>query len=756
MKKDTRKILLGSFFTASVIVLLILLFGFSFFYIARKKTLDTLMEISNQGVKLVCQEVEQNQTLLRNLAILLEEDNEGNLDELRKKLIPVDKANSFRRMGFVVEDGTSYSTDYGDLSFDNDEKMSRFRPGLEGRESVVDGLKDLELGDPVTVYQVPFTAKDGRRCTLFATYSNRDYQDILSVSTFGGRGYSYIIKDNGDCVIGSDHPASLGDFDNLFLAMEQEQGAGTHNMEELRKGMENHESGYVEIFRQNGRRYVYFQPLGINNWYLLSIIPGSVIKEDANLLLILSYAMTFVCAGLLMLLVKNIRSTERKYWDHLENTALRDPVTGLASFGRFRSDARDLLQNAESGRYAMVCFNILMFQYINELYGYQEGDRVLKAAGTVLHEALKDGELMARTNADRFAALLFYDGREEIRSRAMKIISDIEAKAYKKEAGMEYEIKMTAGVYVIEDTGELVDKMVDRAKAAFTRENRGAFETCGFYDTAIRNRAVRHREMENHFETAMNQEEFVVYYQPKYDVRAKRFHGAEALVRWNWQKKSMVPPGEFIPLFESNGMIVQLDEYVFYKTCLRVKEWLLAGLPAGPVSVNISRVHLYQKNFAETYFKIIEETGVPASAISLELTETALFDNEGILNEILDTFRERGVNILMDDFGSGYSSMQLLSSMPVDMLKLDKSMVDGSTENERTRAVLRSVTDLAHSFGIKVTAEGVENGDQYGLLEEMGIDYVQGYYCARPMPEEEYEDLIRRQKDGEPMRNKEK
>lgn len=747
MRKETKKILLGSFVTAGIIMLLILLFGFVFFYITRNKTLDTLTEVSNQGVKLIRQEVEQNQTLLHNLSILLEEDTEGDLDQLRVKLIPVDKANNFRRMGFVVEDGSSYSTDYGDLSFETEEQMERFRLGLSGRAGVADGLVDLIMGDPVTLYQVPFTAKDGRRCALFATYSNNYYQDILSVSTFGGRGYSYIIKDNGDCVIGSDNPASLGDFDNLFHVMDEEIGPGNRNMEQLKEGMKAHGNGYVEIRRKTGKRYVYYQPLEINGWYLLSVIPGEVIMEDADLPLILAYGMTFICAVLLMLLVRKIRSTEKKYWDNLEMTALTDPVTGMASFGRFRSDANDLLQNAENGRYAMVCFNILMFQYINELYGYQEGDRVLKAAASVLHSALRDGELMARTNADRFAALLYNEGREGIRSRAMKIMADIEARVNRREGGME--IKMTAGVYIIEDTGELLDQMVDRAKAAFTRENRGAFESCGFYDTAIRSRAMRRREMENHFSTAITQKEFIVYYQPKYDVRAKRFCGAEALVRWNWQKKSMIPPNEFIPLLEGNGMIVKLDEYVFYETCRQVKQWLDEGLSVGPVSVNISRVHLFQKNFAETYFKIIKETGIPESAISLELTETVLFDNEGILNETLKNFRDRGVKILMDDFGSGYSSMQLLSSMPVDMLKLDKSMVDDSTENERTRAVLRSVIELAHSFGIEVTAEGVENGEQYSLLEVIGVDYIQGYYCAKPMPDREYEELMKKQEAGE-------
>lgn len=737
MWKGKKKFLLSSSITTGVIILLVILFSFIFFRTSKSRTLDFLMEVSNQGVKLIQQEVKQNQMLLRNLAIFMEEGKEDPA-ALREKLVPVEENNHFRRMGFVTEDGTSYTTDHTDLSFASEtQMMERFRPGIEGRECVVDGFEDLELGDPVTIYQAPFTTGEGMKCTLFATYGNEYYQEILSVSTFGGEGYSYIIKENGDRVV--------GDFDNLFRALEGEGAGNRPAVQQMRQGMESHQSGYVKLKDDGGMRYIYYQPLEINDWYLLSVVPGSVIRKDVNIILALAYGMTFLCICLMLYLTGRVRGAENSYWKKLEDTALKDRVTGLPSFERFKSDAKDLISEAGNGTYAMVCFNILMFQYVNELYGYKEGDRVLSVVGAGIRESLKDGELAARINADRFAAILRYDGREEIRSRAMDIIEKLETRAESSRPGMEYEIIMTAGVYVIEDPDEVVDKMVDRAKAAFTKEIRGTLENCGFYDNAIRDRAVRQREMENHFEAAMAQGEFLVYYQPKYDVKEKRFHGAEALVRWNWQKESMMPPGEFIPVFESNGMIVQLDEYMFRETCRQVKAWLDAGIPVDPVSVNISRLHLYQKNFVDTYLDIIRETGVPAKAVSLELTETVLFHNEGILNEALERFRDAGIQILMDDFGSGYSSIQLLSVMPIDMLKLDKSLVDNSTDNLRIQAALRSVVSLARTFGIDVIAEGVETKEQYDLLETMGINYIQGYYCAKPMAGDEYERLIREQ-----------
>lgn len=737
MRKATKKILLSSSITTGVTILLIILFSFIFFRTSKSRTLDFLMEVSNQGVKLIQQEVEQNQTLLRNLAIVMEEGEED-LADLREKLVPVEKSNHFRRMGFVAEDGTSYSTNHTDLSFASDpQMMERFRPGLEGKESVVDGFKDLELGDPVTIYQVPFTTDGGMKCTLFATYANEYYQEILSVSTFGGKGYSYIIKENGDRVI--------GDFDNLFQALDGEGAKSQTAALRMRQGLKNHRSGYEKLKDDGEMRYIYYQPLEISDWYLLSVVPGSVIWEEVNIILALAYGMTFLCICLMLHLAGRVHGAKNSYWRKLEDTALKDEVTGLPSFERFKSDSKDLISEAGNETYAMVCFNILMFQYVNELYGYKEGDRVLAVVGAGIRESLKEGELAARMNADRFAALLRYDGREEIRSRVMDILEKLETRTESRRPGMEYDITMTAGVYVIEDPHEVVDKMVDRAKAAFTKEIRGTLENCGFYDNAIRERAVRQREMENHFEAAMAQGEFLVYYQPKYDVKEKRFHGAEALVRWNWKKESMMPPGEFIPVFESNGMIVQLDEYMFRETCRQVKDWLDAGIPVDPVSVNISRLHLYQKSFVDTYLDIIRETGVPAEAVSLELTETVLFNNEGILNEALERFRNAGIQILMDDFGSGYSSIQLLSVMPIDMLKLDKSLVDNSTDNLRIQAALRSVISLARTFGIDVIAEGVETKEQYDLLETMGIDYIQGYYCAKPMAGEEYERLIREQ-----------
>ena len=205
----------------------------------------------------------------------------------------------------------------------------------------------------------------------------------------------------------------------------------------------------------------------------------------------------------------------------------------------------------------------------------------------------------------------------------------------------------------------------------------------------------------------------------------------------------MVSRAEFIRFVEHSGGIVELDEYVLEMVCRQMRQWLEEGLGVLPVSVNVSRLHLYRLNFVEQYLTIIDRYQIPHELIQLEMTETALFSNEDILSETLEKLRSKGIRILMDDFGSGYSSVTMLKSMPIDTLKIDKSMVDFVEDNEKVRLILESIIKLAQSLKLSVTAEGVENKAQYDILKGMHIDNIQGYYCARPMAAEQYAQILK-------------
>ena len=258
-----------------------------------------------------------------------------------------------------------------------------------------------------------------------------------------------------------------------------------------------------------------------------------------------------------------------------------------------------------------------------------------------------------------------------------------------------------------------------------------------FYDAAMEEGLVWERFVEDYFQKAIENHEFKVYYQAKVNAETGKVSGAEALVRWIRPDGSVVFPGKFIPVLENNGMIAELDRYMFREVLSHQKQWMDAGIPIVPVSVNLSRVQLSEQNFVERYKDMLEEVDLPSKYIGLEFTESAMFDNEDVLRSTVDQLHSLGIKVLIDDFGVGYSSMMTLKAIPVDIMKMDKSFVD-SIGDERGNKIVVGLIEFALSLGMTVTAEGVEDENQYMFLREHNCSDIQGYYFARPIPAEEY------------------
>ena len=247
---------------------------------------------------------------------------------------------------------------------------------------------------------------------------------------------------------------------------------------------------------------------------------------------------------------------------------------------------------------------------------------------------------------------------------------------------------------------------------------------------------MRDRELENRFESALRNGEFVAYFQPKYDVKTEKISGAESLVRWINPDGSMVMPGEFIPLYERDGLIVKLDEYIFRYVCEFQRERMENGEELIPVSVNLSRASIHHSGVAERYMEIIKENGIPFSCVPIELTETATL-NRVVIRDFTERLVNAGFALHMDDFGAGYSSLITLSELPFDTMKIDKSLIDGISQQKGRIVVLQGII-LGHGLGMKVVAEGVESAEQVELLREMECDDIQGFYYSRPLPRDEF------------------
>ena len=360
------------------------------------------------------------------------------------------------------------------------------------------------------------------------------------------------------------------------------------------------------------------------------------------------------------------------------------------------------------------------------------GDQVLKYLAKVFSGHIGDG-LVARYGSDQFICLVCGDvdlSLDLVEQRVRKIT---------KEAPIP-NLVIKYGMYQNADISQPLTIICDRAFTAMKSIQYSYERNVATYDGSMSQKHIREMMMENEFESAIEREEFVIWYQPKYDVKTERIEGAEALVRWKKSDGTMISPGEFIPLFERNGLIVRLDEYVFRKVCQIQRERMERGERVLPVSVNLSRATLHHEGIVERYAQIVYDSQVPFEAVPIELTETAALYSiqiQGLTEKMVDV----GFLLHMDDFGSGYSSMTSLNVLPFRVLKLDKALID-FIGNSRGDQVIQHTIALAHGLGMKVLAEGVEVKEQVEFLRTMECDEIQGFYYARPLPLEVFSQLL--------------
>ena len=740
--KNFKRIYVDIVISFLIIAVVATFFAFKSQTISQEQVLNTLSEISSQSVNVIDKEIQKNVAVLANLSIYISQEDAFDPVKIINKIKKVNEINNFKRIGIIDERGQSYTTDDNNILL-NEQQMTRFNKAMNGEVSITDTLPDLIDGEEVSVYTLPITFDNDQHCVLFGAYASRYYKETLSVSTFDGLGYSFIIKENGDKIVDSSNKTSIK-FSNFFDDIGAISKENKEKLENLKHNIKNEKSGFLEYDRTDEARYLYYQKLDVNDWYLLSVIPASVVDNNINGMLFLGYMMLGCCLLGILYLITRIVLMYRNNQKRLEEVALVDEVTGCGSYTRFRLAGGDILKSTKS-KYTMVYFNILKFQYINDLYGYDEGNLILVKIAKILNNFLQEKEFCARIQADHFVALLQYDSVTQLKKRAEYMIKNME-NAINSNDEAAYRIKMIVGIYLIENYNDRIESMVDRAATVIRDENRHELENCNFYNDNIRQRMYKNKELEDLFEEALHNHEFEVYFQPKYSTKKKRLYGAEALVRWKSSKLGSISPGEFIPVLERSSNIIELDEYVFVITCKQIRKWLDDGLEVAPIAVNVSQLHLYRQDFVESYLKVIDAYQIPYNLIELEMTETSLFDNRDILKDILNKFRKLKITVSMDDFGSGYSSIMMLESMPIDCLKIDKTMIDDLEVNSKAKEILKSIISLAQSLGLVVVAEGVEQAGQYEELIRMKVDYIQGYYCARPLPLDEYEKILKLKK----------
>ena len=413
-----------------------------------------------------------------------------------------------------------------------------------------------------------------------------------------------------------------------------------------------------------------------------------------------------------------------------------EELTGLYTRQAFYHYAGRMLKDNPDNSYTLFVTDIKEFKLINSAYGENVGDKVLMAISDKLkRDAREQGGIVGHYGSDMFVGMF----KEEC-VPAVEILEKLVSECTKIDIVEHVSIKI--GMYEHVDPALKMSTICDRAISALKLVKETYDKNVGTYDGPLATRRRQEQQIEADFFDAIENREFEPWFQPKIDPARNMIVGAEALVRWKRADGSYNPPYMFIPLFEKNGQVEPLDEYMFERVCELQCRWKSEGRPVVPISVNMSRTTLHNSDAIERYRKIVQKTGVPIDLVPIEITESSAFLSIGF-EELLGRLKSIGFSLHMDDFGSGYSSLTSLGVLPFDVIKIDKSLTD-TIGNERGEAILRHIMKVIGELGMKTVVEGVETDSQVEFLKGLNCDAIQGYYYSKPVPQQEFEQMVKK------------
>ena len=671
-KKKGYKIALISF-------IIFILFFFSVFFCTNRisneleRQLETnLIDVANQNALAISNQLNDNYMLLDSLFAEIKEIP-GDMSENVMLLKGFVKANNLKRVGFCDTDGTTYTTDnvVANLSY-----REFFQRGMQGKSTITGVLTDAlrpDADEKVIIFSSPmYDDTTNELLGVFGLiYDAEVINASLQVECFEGQGCSFATNEAGDISIAMSYD-SIQLSQNLYTDILSRNPGNTEVINTIRRNISSNTPNLGKLFIDSVEYYYYRTPILIADgeivWNVFTLVPTGYLLQRLKPVRNTMYLMIFlsiflVVAAMISYLI--IFSSQRRL---VQRLAYRDSVTGGANYAYFK---RQLLTKSRNRCGYIVSMDIQHFSNITITAGSAAADDMIKKTWELIKQSIKDNEYAARVRDDYFVMLLNMSSDADVSRRLEQLSDEVHDLAIAYDAPG---VRACFGIYPMEDITAL-DDSYNKAKIGreFAKERH---DKCyAFYSELDHEELLKNQQLEERFDFAISNHNFEIWYQPKYSASTKEIVGSEALVRWRETDGKLIPPGRFIPLFERDGYISRLDEYVFREVCHNQKYWLDKGFKVCPVSVNISRATIYGANVVDKYLGILDSFELPHEYIQLEVLESAISGNADIA-KILERFRLSGVHILMDDFGTGYSSLATLNMHCFDTLKLDKSLID--------------------------------------------------------------------------------
>ena len=695
---------------------------------------QNLEDVANQNAVALYNRIHSNHLLLEGLSENMHGVTTETVEETLQSFTVFIDDYELKRFGFCFPDGTCYSTDGGvaDLSF-----REFFKRGMEGKGTISGVLSDAleESHGLVNAMTIPIFDDNGNvEGVLGLTYNTQTFNDALQIDCFDGQGYSCAINEDGQIMVamGSNILQLSKNIFSDVLGIDQRN---QETISRLQKQMSENVSGGGQLFRSEGT-YYYCTPVelmdGDITWYMLTIIPADVFENRADpiqtsLYVMIAMVALFIIIGAALLIILS-----REQQMMMLRFAYEDHITKGDNYAKFCIN----MEKRKKRQGYLVAMDITNFSNINIAAGKNAGDALICDIWQMLVSGLQEDEFAAHVRDDIYIMFLLASDDDSLLDRLKHISDRINRRAKQIQVKG---IHARYGIYHMKESDELQDAY---GKARMAREHAKIHkeQRYAFYDEIDHERIQQDEQLEERFEESLKAGDFEVWYQPKYSAASGEIVGSEALVRWRDKDGSMISPGRFIPLFEQNGMIAKLDEYMFRAVTRQQVKWKDEGRKIYPVSINFSRASLYHADVFERYQSILKESGIEPEYIQLEVTESAM-ERKKDIRVLLEQFRNMGIQILMDDFGTGYSSLATLNMRCFDTIKLDKSLID-HIGDKNGEILLCYIIDMGHQLELHITAEGVENPKQLEFLKQNKCDDIQGFLFARPMPSDQFEKLL--------------
>lgn len=600
-----------------------------------------------------------------------------------------------------------------------------FKKSLSGNCYISDPILHREDNENAIVYSVPIKIDDEIVGVLFTRNTIKEICEDLSLNSYSKKGSIYIVDRNGEIIA-----TNKGD----FLGENIKKNIKDIESTQYKFKLEN--SGVDTVKFNDKTDVVGYKKLNkMKDWYIVTSIPKTKafygMQELYRIIIIgaICIICIVICTSIYILKLK------QRGKESIEKLAFEDSLTKISNYNKVIRDGQEFINKRNKRECTVICFDIRRFNFINDLYGYSTGDDILIYIASIMREHLVNGEVYGRLSNDIFCVITQNNTRI-----VEHIILEIEKEINKRALnGNNINIKLSAGVYELSNKDESIKACIDNANRARVRCKDNENIIHYKFDEAMQMEKVNDIIIQNDIVSGLKRNEFRVHYQPKFDINKGKIVGAEALIRWIHHDIGFMNPNTFIPIAEKTGHINHIGRWVFEQVCKDIENWIEHGYSVVPISINLSRVELYQNDLVEFLGCTCKKYSIDPKLIEIEITETSALNDVEFINCRINEIKKLGMAVSMDDFGVGNSTLSNLKIVNIDTLKIDRSLLVDIENSEKCKNVVISIIDLSKKLGLDVVCEGVENEEQVNILRRTKCSIVQGYVYSKPVEKEIFE-----------------